>query len=530
MSIKGFSVNGVVQRYDYTALDNLPQGQGVSDDLKAALLQLAQKVAYIDDQGQTYYDDLYDALYPEKTLLSITANFQQGQAVVYNTDSLDSLKQYLTVTATYDDASTETVPSSAYTLSGTLTTGTSVITVTYDGKTDAFNVTVTAAPMALTVTNNLTGCTTSNSATSVLQNSSYTAVITASSGYTLVGATVSITMGGQDITTSAYSGGIITINNVTGALVISVAAVAVVLNSISAVYTQSGTVYTTDTLDSLKADLVVTAHYSDSSTQTVAAADYTLSGTLTAGTSTVTVAYHGKTTTFTVAVTHRVVPSGYTAYDYVKYTGTSYSDSATPMAFVLTTKQFTDVNSLILDFDVMPAVAQTGGAAGILGCQSDSGNENTVAFYGRTDTQRISAFTKGAAVGIDNIPNMQVNKKVHVRLNPGTQSPSTLSADSLTQTVAWSTYNALNAKIGYFGNARISYSKITIKPFAALGTLRIYDLSENLIGEYVPCVRDSDSVIGVYDNVENVFHTASTAAYATVGNENCVYAVGSWEA
>lgn len=315
MSIKGFSVNGAVQRYDYTALDNLPQGQGVSDDLKAALLQLASKVAYIDDQGQTYYDDLYDALYPEKTLLSITANFQQGQAVVYNTDSLDSLKQYLTVTAAYDDGSTETVPSSAYTLSGTLTAGTSVITVTYEGKTDAFNVTVTAAPMSFTVTNNLTGCTTSNSATAVLENTSYTAVITASSGYTLVGATVSITMGGNDITTSAYSGGIITINNVTGALVISVAAVAVVLSSISAVYTQSGTVYDTDTLDSLKADLVVTANYSDSSTQTVPADDYTLSGTLTAGTSTITVSYGGKTTTFSVTV-----ESGYQQVEYIEAT------------------------------------------------------------------------------------------------------------------------------------------------------------------------------------------------------------------
>lgn len=303
MSIKGFSVGGVVQRYDYTALDNLPQGQGVSDDLKAALLQLAQKVAYIDDQGQTYYDDLYDALYPEKTLLSITANFQQGQAVIYNTDSLDSLKQYLTVTAIYDDASTEIVQSSAYTLSGTLTTGTSVITVTYDGKTDAFNVTVTAAPMSFPVTNNLSGCTTSNSASNAADGSTYNAVITASSGYTLVGATVSITMGGQDITTSAYSGGIITINSVTGALVISVAAAAVVLNSISAVYTQSGTVYDNDTLDSLKTDLVVTATYSDSSAQIVPASDYTLSGTLTVGTSTITVSYGGKTATFSVTVT-----------------------------------------------------------------------------------------------------------------------------------------------------------------------------------------------------------------------------------
>lgn len=74
------------------------------------------------------------------------------------------------------------------------------------------------------------------------------------------------------------------------------------LVSISAVYTQSGTVYDTDTLDSLKSDLVVTATYDDSSTQTVT--NYSLSGTLTEGTSTITVSYGGKTTTFDVTVTH----------------------------------------------------------------------------------------------------------------------------------------------------------------------------------------------------------------------------------
>lgn len=72
------------------------------------------------------------------------------------------------------------------------------------------------------------------------------------------------------------------------------------LVSISAVYTQSGTVYETDTLDSLKADLVVTASYDNSTTQTVT--NYTLSGTLTEGTSTITVSYGGKSTTFTCVV------------------------------------------------------------------------------------------------------------------------------------------------------------------------------------------------------------------------------------
>ena len=74
------------------------------------------------------------------------------------------------------------------------------------------------------------------------------------------------------------------------------------LVSISAVYTQSGTVYDTDSIDSLKADLVVTATYSDSSTETIPSTDYTLSGTLEVGTSTITVLYGGKTTTFTVVV------------------------------------------------------------------------------------------------------------------------------------------------------------------------------------------------------------------------------------
>lgn len=194
-------------------------GGGLSEDVKQALLQIAEKVAYIDGQGQDYYDALESALYPPVDLVSISAVYTQS-GTVYDTDALDSLKSDLTVTATYSDSSTATV--TEYTLSGTLTVGTSTITVSYGGKTATFNVTVTAVPT---------------------------------------------------------------------------------LSSISAVYTQSGTVYETDSLDSLKDDLVVTAHMSDSTTQTVT--DYVLSGTLTAGTSTITVSYGGKTATFNVTVTER---------------------------------------------------------------------------------------------------------------------------------------------------------------------------------------------------------------------------------
>lgn len=71
--------------------------------------------------------------------------------------------------------------------------------------------------------------------------------------------------------------------------------------SLSAVYTQSGTVYDTDTLDSLKNDLRVIAILDNSTTADIST--YTLSGTLTPGTSSITVSYQGKTTTFDVTVT-----------------------------------------------------------------------------------------------------------------------------------------------------------------------------------------------------------------------------------
>ena len=77
-------------------------------------------------------------------------------------------------------------------------------------------------PTKYTVTNNLTQCTTNNNYSEVTENNSYIATLTASSGYTLT--TVTVTMGGTDITSSVYSDGTITINSVTGNIVITAVA------------------------------------------------------------------------------------------------------------------------------------------------------------------------------------------------------------------------------------------------------------------------------------------------------------------
>lgn len=119
-------------------------GGGMSDDVKQALLDLIEHLAFIDADGQDYYDALYSALYPTENLDYITAVYTQS-GVVYDTDSLNDLKADLAVTAYFADGTSE--PVTAYTLSGTLEAGTSTITVSYSEKTTTITVSVTAAPL-----------------------------------------------------------------------------------------------------------------------------------------------------------------------------------------------------------------------------------------------------------------------------------------------------------------------------------------------------------------------------------------------
>lgn len=77
-----------------------------------------------------------------------------------------------------------------------------------------------------------------------------------------------------------------------------------VVTSIEAVYVQSGVVKDTDSLDTLRPDLTVTAYYNDGSSEVVT--DYDLSGSLEVGTSTITASYRGKSDSFDVTVSSSI--------------------------------------------------------------------------------------------------------------------------------------------------------------------------------------------------------------------------------
>lgn len=131
-SIKKINLNGT----EYTiGGDDVPFG------VKSAMDNMFAHTLYKDYDSSNDYATFH-AWANTLTVTSITAVFTQGTTKVFTCDSLDTLKQYLVVTATFSDESTSTVE--FYTLSGNLTAGTSIITVSYQGATTTFTVNVIA--------------------------------------------------------------------------------------------------------------------------------------------------------------------------------------------------------------------------------------------------------------------------------------------------------------------------------------------------------------------------------------------------
>lgn len=183
-------------------------GTGLSDDAKLALLACFQKVAWIDDDGQDYYDTLHDALFP--TAVSISATFTPGSHVFYETDSLDDLRPYLVVRATMPDSTVEVVTD--YFLTGSMAVGTNTITVLYQGLTDTFTVTTVADPAYIEAvfTQPQTTIYTDDSLDSLKSNlvvtyysaPGATGTVLANSAYTLVGTLTE----GTSVITAEYQG------------------------------------------------------------------------------------------------------------------------------------------------------------------------------------------------------------------------------------------------------------------------------------------------------------------------------------
>lgn len=146
------------------------------------------------------------------------------------------------------------------------------------------------------------GVSISNDSPSVSYGSPYSTVITCEP---LKAVSSSVFMGDTNVgeeykTVTSYCEHRIDIPSVTEPIRITARATSVILR-ISAVYNQTSEVHSDTDLDDLRNDLVVKGGIGGSLPYILT--DYTLNGDLEVGTSTITVDFYGKTTTFNVTVT-----------------------------------------------------------------------------------------------------------------------------------------------------------------------------------------------------------------------------------
>ena len=289
VSITGTKADGAAYKVDGTVVDNAVQIEVTEQMTAAAGKTIAEILVVSDTDGTTLYSANFPVIVEPAAVQADLTPSEIPTAIVgpdgtiyYSEDAIISEGIPSEVRA----ALYTLLNSAAYAQTG-LTDEIAVIQ-SWAQQITAISVSPTTASITGTGTSQLSATTTPAGGT-VTWSSSDTSVATVSSSGLVTG------VGNGTATITASAGG----KSATCAVTVTGNAT---LESISAVYTQSGTVYDTDSLDDLKDDLVVTGTYDDTSTATITG--YTLSGTLTEGTSTITVSYGGKTDTFTVTVTH----------------------------------------------------------------------------------------------------------------------------------------------------------------------------------------------------------------------------------
>ena len=453
-------------------------GGSLDSNIKNAILDCFEHTAWVNEQGQYYYGILQELFFPSKVLTSIEATFVQGETKIYDSTNLNDLKEYLTVTAYYDDGSQETINN--YELNGTLIVGISVITVNYIDKTDTFNVLVTETPELSNISaiyTQIDEVFPSDSLDSLKSDLVVKAIYSDSSQIILNENEYNLS-GNLEIGTSTIT---VSYNGKTTTFDVTVTQT-VELSYINVVYNQSGVVHTSDSLDSLKSDLVVTAVYSDSSSRVVN--DYVLSGTLISGTSTITVSYNGKTTTFDVTV-EGLIPNDYQQVEWIE---------ANVGPVIDTMRIIDDLNYEIRTG--MQCIGTPTGTKVMFGRTAPSVLANQDSGYVLANYAKRTSATGGTgSTLIDKIHDIVLNKN-SIKIDNNyeyfiTGEDMEFTTDRHMLIFAWpEDDNNTPYRQGHF---RCSY-------------FQIYH-NGVLVNNLIPCYKKSNNVIGMYDTIQNAFRT-----------------------
>ena len=268
------------------------------------------------------------------------------------------------------------------------------------------------------------------------------------------------------------------------------------LTSIDAVFTQTGIVEEGDNLDSLKQYLVVNGTYSyNGSTYTEEISEYTLSGTLAVGTSTITVTVGMLTDSFTVIV------SQYNRYE------TKTKIIASGQQYISTNMSETDLDGCRFEYKLAPGSMSTNASGHLL-----STEKNFIPYLKGSAHNSINASRNGGS-GFDFEYNWTIGTDYTVVYDMADGSVS-VNGTALERSVVSGSFEPSNTRkyimFGYHGAGYEDYFYA-----GALYYMKIYSSGNVLIHHFVPALDKQTNKVGVYDEVTESFMSSSSSTEFT---------------
>lgn len=192
------------------------------------------------------------------------------------------------------------------------------------------------------------------------------------------------------------------------------------------------------------------------------------------------------------------VPSGYTALEYIESTGEQYINTGIPTQ---------DGIGFDVTFLTNSTIGNTGNYGCILGGRKASGNNDVqITTFGNPAGNIRYGSQTGNNAGIVN------NQKLHVSL---INRVATLN-DGTTYTVPSYTFGESN-NIYLFG-LNNNGTLIQTGSGCRIYNAKLY-VNSNVVADFIPVKRNSDSVLGMYDAVSGKFYTNAGTGTFTAGNE-----------
>ena len=294
------------------------------------------------------------------------------------------------------------------------------------------------------------------------------------------------------------------------------------VESLTAEFTQGKrTIFNEEELDDLRKYLVVTANYIDGTT--IVAEDYTLSGELTGGISTVTVSFGGQTTTFDVDVTEVVIPEGYTRYGWIATKKDSSPGNKAPKNFIYLLP-YDDMNELSSEFILGEKPGVTRAGCGVCGARLSMDSGSWYGLYIK-DTH-VNVDLRGGTGKIDHPKDLSKFKLV-IDNPPTSPCSASINNGETTMTREWTNSPVIDCGMSLFNNIpNGSTSSMSLNFSTLIGEIIFRDYDGVCVGYYIPVTYNGK--IGMYDVIEDEFCTAETASAVTINNSGCLYKVGNW--